>query len=236
MPNTQDINRTARQQIEENWMDQYQSAQALWIHDGNPKRPHARLTAGDHSSGFFNSKLIIAQEMSLREAARDLLVLFSMSGNDLASIDGVVGPQTGATLLAEYISQQIRTITQKDCFHASPAKHKEGNMKSMIFNEEELALLHGKVVLLCEDVSTTGESVGLTADAITAAGGIIYPCILVLVNRSGLSEINEREIISLIDRYMPKWAPNEECPLCKAGSEALRPKEGNNWALLNAIY
>lgn len=54
--------------------------------------------------------------------------------------------------------------------------------------------------------------------------------ILVLVNHTGLKEINGMKIISLIDKEMPMWQPND-CPLCKAGSIAVRPKD--NWELLN---
>jgi len=32
---------------------------ALWIHDGNPQRPHALLTSGNHSNGFFNASFIM---------------------------------------------------------------------------------------------------------------------------------------------------------------------------------
>ena len=103
----------------------------------------------------------------------------------------------------------------------------------MVFNEEELRLLPKKSILLCEDVLTTGGSVDLVAKAITSAHGTVLPFILVLVNRSGLTEASGNKIVALIDQPMPMWTP-EECPLCKEGSEAIRPKD--NWALLNAIY
>jgi hypothetical protein len=84
---------------------------------------------------------------------------------------------------------------------------------------------------ISEDVLTTCGSIDLTATAVTNAGGIVLPVILALVNRSGLTEVSGKKIIALIDRPMPMWTP-DECPLCKVGSEALRPKD--NWAKLNA--
>ena len=103
----------------------------------------------------------------------------------------------------------------------------------MVFSDEELDLLPNQSILLCEDVLTTGGSVDLAATAVTNAGGIVLPFILVLVNRSGLTEANGKKIVALIDRPMPMWTP-EECPLCKQGSEAIRPKD--NWMRLNAAY
>lgn len=219
----------------DDWIREYKKKDALWIHDGNPKRPHALLASGMHSNGFFNSRLVISDEVLLRDAAHNLIELFIRKNEDISKVQGIVGPQTGATKLAEFMSDEIRSITGGSCFWASPAKASRGeeNEKVMVFNDEELRLLLKKSVLLCEDVLTTGESVDLTTVAVKSAGGTILPFILVLVNRSGLTVANNKKIVALIDRPMPMWKP-EWCPLCKEGSEAIRPKD--NWARLNAAY
>lgn len=219
---------------QDRWIEEYRKKDALWIHDGNPKRPHALLTSGKHSSGFFNSRLVIPDEVLLRDAASDLLELFADQGGDFTRIQGVVGPQTGATRLAQLISEQVSAYTRGECFWASPAKDEQGGKKSMIFSSEERELVHSQYVLLCEDVLTTGGSVDLSVDAVEGAGGAAMPFILVLVNRSGLAEVGGRKIVSLINHHMPIWEPGA-CPLCWVkGSDAVRPKE--NWAQLNAQY
>ncbi len=217
----------------QDWILQYQGKDALWIHDGDKRRPHALLASGNHSGGFFNSRLVIADEGLLKEAASDLLELFVQQGGDLSDVWHVVGPQTGATKLAELIAHRVKDLDEAPCYWASPEKRDEDGVKSMVFAHEDLVMLPGGTVLLCEDVLTTGGSVDLTVDAIIKAGGVVLPFILVLVNRSGLTEVNGKKIVALIDRPLPMWAP-EECPLCKEGSEALRPKD--NWAALNAVY
>jgi orotate phosphoribosyltransferase len=221
---------------QEYWINQYQQKSALWMHDGNPKRPHARLTSGKHSNGFFNSRLIIPDEELLLDAASDLLELFVQQGGNLSKVEVVVGLQTGATKLARLLSGQVPQYNNCLCLWASPAKHEpEEGKKLMVFSSEELALLPGKWILLCEDVLTTGGSVDLTANAVTNAGGIVLPFVLVLVNRSGLTKVNGKKIVALIDRAMPMWMP-DECPLCKSGSEAIRPKAPEDWARLRAVY
>jgi orotate phosphoribosyltransferase len=215
----------------EDWIREYQRKDALWIHNGNAKRPHALLTSGKHSNGFFNSRLVIPDEVLLRDAASDLLELLGNSDEiDGFEVDIVVGPQTGATKLAELISGLLPDWGCS-CRWASPAKNEQQGQKSMIFSDADLRRLPGSMVLLCEDVLTTCGSIDLTATAVTNAGGIVLPVILALVNRSGLTEVDGKNIIALIDRPMPMWTP-DECPLCKVGSEALRPKD--NWAKLNA--
>lgn len=222
-------------ETELHWVRQYEAKKALWIHDGNPKRPHALLTSGKHSNGFFNSRLVIPDEVLLREAVSDLLKLFVFHGGDIGVVEGVVGPQTGATKMSEYASDQITAYTRRECFWASPAKSENHGIKSMVFTQEELTFLPGQQVLLYEDVLTTGGSVDLTTTAIINAGGIVLPYVLVLVNRSGRTEVSGKKIIALINREMPMWGA-EYCPLCSEGSEAIPAKDPTNWTRLNAIY
>lgn len=217
------------------WRYAYEMREALWIHDGNPKRPHALLTSGKHSNGFFNSRLVIPDEVLLRDAASDLLDLFVKQGGDVSKVNGVVGPQTGATRLAEFIRDEIIENIRDLCFWASPEQREDEGVKSMVFDQEELGFLPGRSVLLCDDVLTTSGSVGLVATAVTEAGGDVLPFILVLVNRSGLKEANGKKIIALIDHPMPMWKP-DKCLLCPQGSEALMAKDPENWKRLNANY
>ena len=176
---------------------------------------------------------MIPDEALLREAAADLFEFYDELRQFGTKTQVIVGPQTGATKLAQLLSEVTTRKTGLFCRWASPAKQLMDTQKAMVFDSKELDFLPGQSVLLCEDVLTTGGSVDLTADAIANAGGIILPFLLVLVNRSGLTEVNNKKIIALIDRPMPMWdSSNDGCPLCKEGSEAVRPKE--NWALLNA--
>ena len=215
------------------WIEEYKRKEALWFHDGNLDRPHALLTSGNHSSGFFNSRPVIEDEALLREAASDLVDRLIELGGSIQSPDCVVGPQTGATKLAEFVAKEIERRRGRPCQWASPAKAGEGKDKKMIFDDPNPLFLFSKIVLLIEDVLTTGGSVELTNEAVEAAGGWAQPFILVLVNRSGMTEVNGRKIVALIDQEMPIWPP-AECPLCPK-SEAIRPK-GENWARLNATY
>lgn len=220
--------------MKQRWLLEYQSKGAIWIHDGNPRRPHALLTSGKHSNGFFNSRLVIPDEELLREAASDLLDLFLKNSGVIEVINRVVGPQTGATKLAEFVSDEIGRRRGFPCEWASPAKQGEGEEKTMVFDDPKRTVLPAEMVLIVEDVATTAGSIQKTRDAVRREAGVFCPYVLMLVNRSGLVDVNGLQIVALIDHEMPIWEP-EECPLCKQGSEAIRPK-GENWAVLNAEY
>ena len=214
-------------QSEEDYVWIYKKLNAFWIHDGNPKHPHARLTSNRHSNGFFNSRLVIERDDVLRLCALRLKDMYSESATHLRDVDIVVGPQTGATRLATLLAIHIGESRGYSCRFASPRKGESANHeKVMIFDDEEQTVYCRDRVLLCEDVITTGESVAGAGRAVEARGGIVLPYILSLVNRSGQKEIGGRTILSLIDRHMPMWEA-DECPLCAQGSLAIRPKD--NW-------
>jgi orotate phosphoribosyltransferase len=224
-----------------NWIECYEQKGALWLHGSNFKQPHALLTSGKHASGFFNSEIVMEDARLLDEACDDLCDLFLlMAGLEVHRVTRVVGPAMGAITLAHSLAScltSMRNVKSAPCLRAYTEKkveEKDGQkITRMVFDRTKIQ--PGEKILLCEDVLTTGGSVELTTKAVEEAGGHVEPFVLVLVNRSGLNEVGGKLIVALIDRRMPMWTP-EECPLCKQGSEAIRPKGAENWARLNAKY
>lgn len=215
------------------WIDEYRTRGALWLHTGNPEQPHALLTSEKHSNGFFNSELVMEDPSLLSDACFDLVKLLAQRGLSLDGVDRVVGPAMGAITMAHEVSLHVGHARGYTCLRAYTEKETGDDGKvRMVFTRT--AIRPDERILLVEDVLTTGESVDLAADAVVSANGIVLPFVAVLVNRSGLTEVNGKKIVALIDRPMPTWASQEACPLCQEGSEAIRPKGTKNWARLNA--
>lgn len=221
----------------EYWKKQYNAKGAFWIHDGNPRRPHAILTAEKqggrrHSSGFFDSELVMEDSLILDKAASDLVRLLERRGLKLNSVDRVVGPAKGAITLAHDVARRIGNSRScsRPCLRSYTEKETDGDGKR-IFVFKRTAIRPGERILIVEDVLTTGESANLTAKAIVSLGGIVLPFVGALVNRSRFIKVRGKKIVALVKHPMPAWVP-ERCPLCKNGSRAIRPKE--NWAVLNA--
>jgi orotate phosphoribosyltransferase len=218
---------------QEDWIKCYEEKCALWLHDGNRKRPHALLTSGLHSSGFFNSELVMEDSLLLDDACFDLAVRIDKAFNLYGQVR-VVGPAMGAITLADGLTRHLaKRGLSRECLRAYTEKEGEGENMWMVF--KRTTIQPGEKVILCEDVLTTGGSAGKAVQAVKKAGGIVQPYMAVLVNRSGLHEVEGMEIISLIDKPMPTWTA-KECPLCEQGSRAIRPKGNENWASLNAEY
>jgi len=225
------------------WIDCFSEKGALWIHDDNPKRPHALLTSGKHSSGFFNSEFVIEDVETLSKAAGDLVQRMSNAldrallqdiPHPTFSLQRVMGPAFGAVGIAYAIAHAVYKLTDKQTTWGYFVKEGEGAEKRMTIPRADVQ--EGDNILLTEDVITTAGSLVLAEKAVLERGANVLPYILALVNRSGLQTVlNGKRIIALIDHPMPMWAP-EACPLCAAGSEAIRPKGTENWKRLNATY
>jgi orotate phosphoribosyltransferase len=229
----------------EEWVKEYEKKGAYWLHDGNPHRPHALLSAGKHSNGFFMSKPIIADNWLLAAAAYDLVERFEgWFGHSLDFVDRVVGPATGATRLAEFVAREITGRRGRVCHWSSPVKsiEKGTGEKIMVFSPDATTWpQRGEKVFLVEDVITTGGSTERMAEAIKRFGATTFMSVGAIVNRSDVSkDPSGRDILALVHKPMPMWEASE-CKLCELGSEAIWPKpeedvEGQNWARLNAVY
>lgn len=213
-----DVVRTLQQEFEE--------AGALWVHDDNPNRPHALLTSGKHSNGFFNgTKIIEATDKLLIERA--ISVMLPIHDIRFKGVTRVVGSERGAVEISYELAKQLKVK------HSTTAKTESG------MELQRFSLLENDKLLIAEDVMSTGSTTIKTINGLMAAGeGLnisFLPKLVVLVNRSGMKTLKtphgEFEICPLLDIPMPMWEP-DECPLCKKGSEAIKPK--GNWDKLTA--
>ena len=212
------------------WAERFNSQGALWMHDGNEKRPHALLTSGKHSNGFFNGEVVMRDPVQLDLIARALIDKLEFANRfDTDRIEYVAGPAMGAITLAHDLARVISARHDNGCIRTFAEK--DGD--AMVFNRTPPRA--GSLVLTCEDTVTTTKSLRAMHQAISACGAHIAPYALMILNRSGLTEVDGVKLVSLVSRELPIWEP-EECPLCKQGSEALKPKAIGNWERLTASY
>jgi orotate phosphoribosyltransferase len=203
-----------------NWKQVFEQNGAIWIHDGNPKRPHALLTSGLHSDGFVNCTFVTQQPVLLQKivSASDGLAPHLPK----EKIDWVIGSAFGAITLAHSVAFQINAragFTEKD----------GDAMKLSRFEVEPSAK-----ILVVEDTISTGGSTLKTIDGIVNAGvekQNILPYIVCLVNRSGKKDLAGKEIRALLTLQIHGWLA-AECPLCGLGSTAVRPK--SHWRELTS--
>ena len=217
---------------QDDWIKLYQQYNAYWVHNGDPTRPHAELSGGEHSDGFANSELVFQWAHLLDQAADQLVDVLMEKDFDISSIQAVVGPAYGAIKLADNIARHINWRTGVSVRGIWVEKDSAGAGKKMVLTR--YSIKPGEVVLVCEDVYTSRGSAEATMNAIVEAGGVIAPFTVGFVNRSDDDKVLDSQMVTLIRKQMNKW-PVGKCPLCDVGSKALRPKGLENWRLLNGI-
>ncbi len=190
----------------------FQDNGAIWIHDGNAKRPHALLTSGLHSNGFVNCTFITQQPSLLQQIVSAPDGLASLLPKEKP--EWIIGSAFGAITLAHSIALHTGSragFTEKD-----------GDLMKL----SRFEVIPSDRVLVVEDTISTGGSTLKTMAGILKAGvpeQNILPFIVCLVNRSGKNNLAGKEIRALLTLQIHTWQP-EECPLCQEGSSAVRPK------------
>ncbi|MBP1623861.1 MAG: orotate phosphoribosyltransferase, Thermus family, partial [Acidobacteria bacterium] len=72
-----------------------------------------------------------------------------------------------------------------------------------------------------EDVVTTGGSTKETMDVVTQAGGVVLAAGSLIDRTGGRTDLGvPRAALAILD--IPAFPP-DECPLCKTGSQAIKP-------------
>lgn len=209
---------------------------ALWIHSGKPKDPHAELTSGRHSDGFVNVlkalvysnlRRIFAHQLAKLLHNRYLIDFKGTPPNGF--FDWVVGSDHAGAALALAVGEELgsmSTFTEKDQTPGS---------KRQIWNRHDIE--PEQIVLQVEELVTT--SLTLSAVRTGICEGTPHkdfsfgPYALTLVDRSDpekpVTDIDGTPVLHLVRYDIRTWKPGE-CPLCKGGSEALKPKA--NWKQL----
>lgn len=219
--------------VQEEWIQIYRENGALWLHDGDLKKPHALLSKGGHSTSYINSEFVLQNPFLARRAAADLLELLCEKGFDWKSPERLwaIGPTMGAISLIDHaafrLSQMRELFKRPPCYRAFGEKRHGGG-----FQFDRYDLRPGDLAVLFEDVGTTFESLLAVGEALRELNIATVPYFAVMVNRPALAEVRGHAVVELIRGPFSSWKP-EECELCPRGSIALKPREGDNWERLN---
>lgn len=211
---------------EQEWTREFQDRKALWVHDGDPRRPHVLLPSGRHSNVHFDPAPLLQDGLLLNRAARDLVSLLREAGLSLEDIDLLVSPlrEAGSSAdLAWHMSGLISSTTGKRCLHRNVARENGPTGpkfdSSMPFDWER--------VLLVEDEITADTVAELAQVAFMDGKPLLF--IAALMNASGDQCVYGTRQIGLVSHKRLAW-DDGECPLCKMGSKAMRPENLlNEW-------
>lgn len=200
----------------------FKLADALWEHNGNMSREHALLTSGKHSDGFVDTLRVLIHT-PICHLLGYLLADAVCQAHEESEVRWVIGSDHAGAAISHSVALEFGAMY--DFCEKGPDKTQQ--WKRFKIGPEE-------VVLQVEELITTAGTLEAVRRGITEFHPDypikFAPVVATVVNRSGLTEVFDGiPIVSLLKLDINTWTP-EECPLCQAGSEAIRPKE--NWARL----
>ncbi len=199
------------------WGQQLKEMGILWQHDGDMSKPHALWTSGRHADTFNNGSKLVEDPRMLAEIASGMIEgLKPLMGESMP--DWVVGPAMGAVTLGHEVARQLGT---KFAFTEAVM---ESGVKMQVLKRFDMKA--GDTVLVVEDALSTGGSMVKTIQVLEEVGVVVLPYVATVVNWSQSDLLGERKVVSLFADSPSFWVA-DECPLCKEGSEPLRPKA--NW-------
>jgi len=181
---------------------------------------HFLLASGNHSKRYLQSAKVLEDPKRAELICNALAEMIQTSN---IKIDTVCAPALGG-VLAGY--ELARSLGVRSIF----VEKKEGGMEL----RRGFEVKKGENILICEDIITTGGSAMKAAVAIEELGANVV-AFASLANRgfckregSNLKAKAECKLSSSVpffaldDFTFEMYAPNE-CPLCKEGSEAIKP-------------
>jgi orotate phosphoribosyltransferase len=186
---------------------------------------HFKLSSGNHSSFYLQSAKVLENPTTAKILAETLAIEIKKSGLE---IDTVCAPALGGLIagFALATALDVRFIF---------AERVDGVMnirRGFEVNKDEK-------VLMCEDIITTGGSAMEAGSVVESLGGKIVG-IAALANRGFCKRENSNittktncklpqdiPFFALADFTFEMYSP-DECPLCKDGSEAIKPGSRGN--------
>jgi len=196
----------------------YQDADALL-------EGHFKLSSGNHSQFYLQSAKVLENPKTAKLLAEALAKQIEQSG---IAVDTVCAPALGGLIAGFALAT---ALDKRSIF----AERVNGEMTV----RRGFEIKKGERVLICEDIITTGGSALEAAKAIEALGGEIV-AYAALANR-GFCHREGSDIASQNNCKLPETIPffaledfrfeiytPRECPMCKAGGEAIKPGSRGN--------
>lgn len=186
---------------------------------------HFKLSSGNHSQFYLQSAKVLENPKTAKLLADALALEIKKSGLE---VDTVCAPALGGLIagFALATALDVRSIF---------AERVDGKMTV----RRGFEIKKGERVLMCEDIITTGGSAMEAAEVVKSLGGEIVG-VAALANR-GFCKRQNSDITTKPNCKLPQDIPffaledftfemysPDECPMCKAGSEAIKPGSRGN--------
>lgn len=169
---------------------------------------HFVYTSDKHGSVYINKDALYPHTDATSQVGK----MFAEKFKELDA-DVVAAPALGGILLSQWTAYHLSKLKKKKILGVYTEKNLE---KNQIFTRGYDKLVHGKKVLVVEDITTTGRSVKKVINSILVHNGKII-AVGVMVNRDPKNITSESigfPFHALSELYAEAY-DEKKCPLCK---------------------
>jgi orotate phosphoribosyltransferase len=166
---------------------------------------HFELSSGLHSPNYLQCALALQYPSDASMYGRMIAEKFVDK-----NVDAVASPAIGGLIVGYAAAQalNVRFIWTE-------------RQNGMMTLRRGFSVKKGERFLVVEDVITTGGSTRECIDVLTAAGANVIGAASIIDRSNGAADVGVPRV-SLTQLEVPSYKP-EECPLCSAGSQAIKP-------------
>jgi len=173
---------------------------------GAIRQGHFELSSGLHSGTYVQCALVLQHPRFAEKLGRALAAEF----HDIV-VECVASPALGGIIVGYEVARAVGVR----------AVFVERDSSGQMSLRRGFAVKPDERVLVVEDVWTTGRSTCETIRVIEEAGGRVVAAAALIDRSAGCLELSVRTE-ALLELKMDSYSP-ADCPLCRAGSEAVRP-------------
>jgi orotate phosphoribosyltransferase len=169
---------------------------------------------GFHGALYLNPHQLFRYPATIWRVAQDLIDILPASMTELTQI--VAGPVTGGALLAHTLAGLLdgrRALTHPPYSFAPFGADESGHPTLSPFYQR---LIHGRRVLLADDVRNTGQTFAQCATLVEGAGGSVIGTVEI-VDRLEATMTLDAPNVALVEYKAPANHSADACPLCQAG-------------------
>jgi orotate phosphoribosyltransferase len=168
---------------------------------------HFQLTSGLHSPQYFQCAKVLQYPQHAEALCREIAQHFKE-----IKIDVVISPALGGIVVGQEVARQLGA---RSVF----AERADG----MLQLRRGFEIQRGEQVLACEDVVTTGGSIGEVLGIVRKSRGSIVGAACIVDRTTGKTEDDQGEqLFSLLKMDVVTYKP-EHCPLCRQNVPLVKP-------------